>query len=70
MKTMKTWQNFAGNSGTATTTWNYDGYRGWLTNKAYADGHGPSYSYTPGGRLKTRVWKRTGAGGANTASYK
>lgn len=25
MKTMKTWQNYAGNSGTAATTWVYDG---------------------------------------------
>src|SRR5206468_242305 len=30
MSTMKTWKNFAGNSGTAVTTWNYNAYRGWL----------------------------------------
>ncbi|MBI2927424.1 MAG: hypothetical protein HYY24_17140 [Verrucomicrobia bacterium] len=36
MKTMKTWQNFAGGSGTAITTWNYDAYRGWLNSKDYA----------------------------------
>jgi hypothetical protein len=28
MKTMKTWQDFAGNSDIATTTWHCDPYRG------------------------------------------
>jgi hypothetical protein len=37
MRTMKTWQSFAGNAGTATTRWNYDGYRGWLASKDYPD---------------------------------
>jgi RHS repeat-associated protein len=72
MKTMKTWQNFAGNSGTATTTWNYDAYRGWLNNKRYADSSGPDYTYTPAGRLKTRTWARTGTDGnriVTTYSY-
>jgi RHS repeat-associated protein len=58
MLTMKTWKDFAGNTGTATTTWKYDGYRGFLTNKVYADGIGPSYTYTGGGKLKTRKWAR------------
>ncbi len=58
MKTMKTWQNFAGNSGTATTTWHYDPYRGWLTNKVHADGKGPVYTYSNAGRLKSRAWAR------------
>jgi RHS repeat-associated protein len=58
MKTMKTWQDYAGNSGTALTTWNYDGNRGFMTNKVYADGKGPGYSYSPGGRLQQRVWAR------------
>jgi RHS repeat-associated protein len=57
-KTMKTWQNYAGNQGVATTTWNYDLCRGWMTNKTYADGHGPNYTYTAAGRLNTRVWVR------------
>ena len=60
MSTMKTWQNFAAGSGSALTTWNYDGCRGWLTNKLYADSTGPNYSYTAGGRLKTRTWARIG----------
>jgi RHS repeat-associated protein len=58
LKTMTTWRD-AANSGTAAiTTWNYDTNRGWLASKQYADGNGPSYTYTAGGRLKTRVWSR------------
>jgi RHS repeat-associated protein len=64
MKTMTTWTNFAASTGAAVTTWNYDGLRGFLTNKAYADGLGPSYTYTTAGRLKTRVWAR-GVGRTN-----
>jgi hypothetical protein len=37
MQTMKTWQNFAADSGAATTRWNYDGYRGWLASKDHPD---------------------------------
>ena len=55
---MVTWKNFAGNSGMAYTLWKYDGSRGFLTNKVYDDGKGPSYSYTLGGRLRTRTWAR------------
>ena len=58
MKTMTTWQNFASNSGAATTTWNYDAYRGWLDSKLYADNTSVTYTYTPGGKLLTRVWAR------------
>jgi RHS repeat-associated protein len=58
MKTMTTWTNFATGAGAATTTWNYDPYRGFLTNKAYADGKGPTYAYTPAGRLRSRTWGR------------
>lgn len=44
MKTMQTWTNYPSGS-TATTTWNYDGLRGLLTNKTYNGGTaaGPSY---------------------------
>ncbi len=62
MATMKTWQNFTAGTGTATTTWQYDMYRGWLTNKVYADGKGTIYSNTAAGRLKSRTWAR----GVNT----
>ena len=69
MRTMKTWQNFGGNSGTATTRWNYHPLRGWLASKDYPDvvtGNppgtegtgGPVYTNTAAGRLQTRVWKR------------
>src|SRR5262249_7688204 len=63
MKTMKTWQNFAANSGTAVTIWNYDPYRGLLASKRYNDNTGPDYTYTAGGRLKTRDWARTNSAG-------
>jgi RHS repeat-associated protein len=58
MKTMQTWTNYpSGNA--ATTTWNYDLLRGFMTNKTY-DGPslGPTYTYTSTGRLKTRLWAR------------
>ena len=58
IKTMKTWQDAAGGQGAATTTWNYDTTRGWLNSKQYANGQGPTYTYTAGGRLKTRTWAR------------
>jgi RHS repeat-associated protein len=69
MRTMKTWQNFAADSGTATTRWNYDPYRGRLASKDYPDATtgqppvqegtgGPTYTYTGAGRASTRVWKR------------
>jgi YD repeat-containing protein len=58
MKTMTTWSNFAGNQGAAVTTWNYDPKRGWLVGKAYADGKGPTYTYTAAGRLLTRARAR------------
>ncbi len=58
MKTMTSWQDFSGDSGTATTTWHYDTQRGWLTNKSYADGLGATYTNTPAGRLKWRQWAR------------
>jgi len=59
LKTLTTWQDYAGESGAAITTWNYDPQRGWLLNKRYDDNRGPSYTYTAGGRLKTRMWARS-----------
>lgn len=58
LKTMKTWTNFSSGSGLATTTWNYDAYRGFLLNKRFNDNSGPDYAYTPAGRLWTRRWAR------------
>ena len=63
MKTMTNWSGFASTAGARVTTWNYDAYRGWLTNKVYDGGTaGPSYSNTPAGRLAIRYWAR----GTNT----
>jgi YD repeat-containing protein len=58
MKTMTNWTGLASGSGARVTTWNYSTNRGFLTSKSYADGNGPSYTYTGAGRLKTRVWVR------------
>ena len=40
------------------TRWNYDPATGLLTQKLYDDGKGPSYTYTPDGKLATRTWAR------------
>lgn len=37
------------------TTWSYDAATGNLLQKTYADGRGMSYTYTPGGKLKTET---------------
>lgn len=62
MQTMTTWQNFATSAGAAVTTWNYEPATGRLASKRYQDGTGPDYTYTTGGRLKTRSWARVGTG--------
>ena len=41
-----------------TTTWLYDIASGAMTNKVYADGKGPTYSYSPDGKLSRRTWAR------------
>ncbi len=57
--TMMTYRNesLGPNSGDV-TTWLYDIASGSMTNKVYADGKGPSYSYTPNGILSRRTWAR------------
>ena len=40
------------------TRWLYDEPSGLVTNKLYADGKGPSYDYTPDGKLSRRTWAR------------
>jgi RHS repeat-associated protein len=69
MKTMQTWQNFAGGSGAAVTTWNYDAQRGFLASKQYNDGQGPAYVNTPAGRLHSRTWARTVGGQPLVTTY-
>ncbi|WP_353568649.1 RHS repeat-associated core domain-containing protein [Haloferula sargassicola] len=41
-----------------TTTWSYHPQRGFLTAKRDAAAKGADYTYTAGGRLKTRTWAR------------
>lgn len=65
MKTMTNWSSFNGLTGPRVTTWNYDAYRGFLSSKASNDGHGPSYTYTPAGRIASRTWVR----GITTSYY-
>ena len=48
------------------TRWLRDEATGLVTNKVYADGKGPRYTYTPDGRLATRTWTR---GIVTTYSY-
>jgi RHS repeat-associated protein len=70
MKTMTTWTNYATSGGAAVTTWKYDGYRGFLTNKVFDDGKGPSYQYTSAGRLWKRAWARMVGGQPLVTTYK
>ena len=57
--TMMTYRNesLGPNSGDV-TTWLYDIASGAMTNKVYADGKGPSYTYIPDGKLSQRIWAR------------
>jgi len=62
VETLKTWQQFDFATGNglardAVTTWNYN-ERGLLANKRYADNKGPTYTYTAGAKLSTRLWAR------------
>ncbi|NLC82350.1 MAG: RHS repeat protein, partial [Lentisphaerae bacterium] len=58
-------------SGFDKTRWLYDNPTGLLTNKLYADGLGPAYTYTPDGKLATRLWARLdpGTGGKLLTRY-
>ncbi|MDD3546296.1 MAG: RHS repeat-associated core domain-containing protein, partial [Kiritimatiellae bacterium] len=53
---LRTWRDESGQPDT--TRWHYDLASGLVTNKLYADGLGPSYAYTPDGRLSQRTWAR------------
>lgn len=66
IKTLTTWKNFAGNTGSAVTTWNYDGARGFVSGKRYADNSGSDTTYTPAGRLLSR---RSAGGVAANYTY-
>lgn len=61
--TMTTYRDETGGTGVSpvqgdVTTWLYDVASGSMTNKVYADGKGPTYSYTPSGKLSRRIWAR------------
>ena len=57
--TMMTYRNESlGPDSGDVTTWLYDEASGSMTNKVYADGKGPTYSYTPDGKLSQRIWAR------------
>ena len=57
--TMTTYRNESlGPDSGDVTTWLYDIASGSMTNKVYADGKGPSYTYTPDGKLAQRTWAR------------
>ena len=64
MTNMTTYRNAVGRDdpiapqGGDTTTWTYDESTGLLLSKTYADGYGPSYTYTDSGELATRTWAR------------
>jgi RHS repeat-associated protein len=58
LQTLRTWQNHAGRTGEAVTTWTYHADRGWLSGKTYHGAAGPTYVYTNGGRLERRSWAR------------
>jgi RHS repeat-associated protein len=62
MTTMTNWSDFAANSGQRVTTWVFDPYRGFLTNKTDAANQAVSYTFTGAGRLASRLWAR----GTNT----
>lgn len=61
LKTLTTWQDFERDLGRAVTTWEYDGSRGFLRRKQYADGTGLAYTYTRAGRTLTRTSARVPA---------
>jgi len=60
--TMTTYRNAGGPTSVSAagdvTTWLYDEASNCMTNKVYADGKGPTYSYTPDGKLSQRIWAR------------
>jgi RHS repeat-associated protein len=66
---MSTWQSSSSELTRADTTWVYNEYSGRPETKTYAGSAGPTYHYTPGGRLAERLWVRTVAGNPVTTAY-
>lgn len=57
MISLRTWRDYAGNTGTADTVWRQNS-RGKVVAKTYADNSSVTYSYTAAARLYGRVWAR------------
>src|SRR5205085_314061 len=58
MTYMTNWTGFSTGAGARAINWGYSATRGFLATKNYPDGYGPSYGYTPAGRLRSRVSAR------------
>jgi RHS repeat-associated protein len=58
LRWLTNWSDFTTRSGPRVTTWQYDPHRGWLAAKTRADGRGPRYEFTAGGRPRSRQWAR------------
>jgi RHS repeat-associated protein len=58
METMTTWQDYAGLTGAAVTTWGYESATGLLTSKTDAASQAVTYTYDVAGRLTSRTWAR------------
>jgi len=55
---MTNWTSYSTSSGERVTSWIYDGYQGYLTNKVYADNNSVQYNNSAAGRLQSRLWQR------------
>ena len=58
LTSMTNWTSYSTSSGERVTSWIYDGYQGYLTNKVYADNNGVQYNNSAAGRLQSRLWQR------------
>ncbi len=60
---------FPANASGDITRWHYDEATGLLLAKEYADGSQITYTYTSGGRLRTRTWARLSSGQPLVTTY-
>jgi RHS repeat-associated protein len=58
LSTLTTWQDYAGETGAAITTWAYEAATGLLLSKTDAANQPTSYTYDAAGRVLTRTWAR------------
>jgi hypothetical protein len=57
-KSVRTWRKLSDPQSSSVVTWDYDPRRGWLIRKTFEDQPGPTYEYSPGGKLRKRIWAR------------